>query len=109
MSPAVMVASQVASGIGMIAGAWMFKSLMEDADNKKSMMGGGAMPMPRCPTCNGSTRVPCICKRWSDGDEGCATCGHTGMKRCSSCGGSGKGRPVPVKLRISNARNGKKL
>ena len=47
MSLAVM-ASQVASGIGMIAGAWMFKSLMEEADNNKSMMGGGAVPMPRC-------------------------------------------------------------
>jgi hypothetical protein len=47
MSPAVM-ASQVASGIGMIAGAWMFKSLMEEADNNKSMMGGGVVPMPRC-------------------------------------------------------------
>jgi hypothetical protein len=100
------MASQVASGIGMIVGAWMFKYLMEEANNNKSMMGGGVvpMPMPRCPTCNGSRRVPCICKRWSDGDEGFTTCGHTRMKRCSSCGGSEKGRPVLVKLRISNAR-----
>eukprot|EP01018_Ginkgo_biloba_P013477 Gb_17807 [translate_table: standard] len=96
MTPAIM-ASQVASGIGMIAGAWMFKSLME-AEEHKAMLG----VMPRCPSCNGSKRVPCICKRWSDGDQGCATCDRTGMRRCSSCGGSGTGRAIPVKIRISN-------
>ena len=47
MSPTVM-ALQVAFGIGMIAGAWMFKSLMEEEDNNKSMMGGGVVPMPIC-------------------------------------------------------------
>ena len=88
MTPAIM-ASQVASGIGMIAGAWMFKSLME-AEEHKAMLG----VMPRCPSCNGSKRVPCICKRWSDGDQGCATCDRTGMRRC-------RGREHPLSLSIS--------
>ncbi|GLJ16072.1 hypothetical protein SUGI_0267580 [Cryptomeria japonica] len=102
MAPGVMAASQVASGIGMIVGAWVFKALWEN-DQPKSFVRGGAAP--RCATCNGSKRVPCICKRWSDGDQGCSTCDRTGMRTCSSCGGSGTGRPLPVKLRISNGQN----
>ncbi|KAH9287703.1 hypothetical protein KI387_031820, partial [Taxus chinensis] len=87
------MASQVASGIGMIVGAWMFKSLFLEGEEGL---------MPRCPTCNGAKRVPCICQRWSDGDQGCATCARTGMRPCTTCGGSGTGRPLPVKLRLSD-------
>ncbi|KAL3683311.1 hypothetical protein R1sor_001333 [Riccia sorocarpa] len=49
MSPGIMV-TQLAQGIGVLAGAWAIKSIM-DAENEKPMAGGGQM---RCNSCGGS-------------------------------------------------------
>ncbi|BBN16276.1 hypothetical protein MPTK1_7g04940 [Marchantia polymorpha subsp. ruderalis] len=100
MSPGIMV-TQLAQGIGVIAGAWAIKSIM-DAENEKPMAGGYS----RCPTCNGSRRVPCLCNRWSDKDVGCSTCSGSGQMRCNSCGGSGTGRPLPVQIQATNIPGG---
>ncbi|KAK8665112.1 hypothetical protein V6N13_005287 [Hibiscus sabdariffa] len=77
MFPAVL--TQVATGLSVLAGAVLVKSVMD----QKPMAG----PFPRCPTCNGTGRIACICSRWSDGDVGCRTCAGSGRMACSSCGG----------------------
>ncbi|XP_042497159.1 uncharacterized protein LOC122075985 [Macadamia integrifolia] len=89
MSP--IVASQLATGLGVLAGAVLVKSVLE-----KPM----ASQWPRCPSCNGTGRVTCMCTRWSDGDVGCRTCSGSGRMACSSCGGTGTGRPIPGQLSV---------
>ncbi|CAK9871756.1 unnamed protein product [Sphagnum tenellum] len=98
MSPGVAI--QVVQGLGALASAWAIKSII-DAEEQKPMAGGF-----RCATCNGSRKVPCLCTKWSDNDIGCGTCSGTGMRRCSSCGGTGTGRPLPVQIRASNMSGG---
>ncbi|MQM23482.1 hypothetical protein Taro_056546 [Colocasia esculenta] len=95
MGPLVVV-SQLATGLGVLAGAMLVKSAMDS----KPMAGGGAGGWPRCATCNGTGRVACLCSRWSDGDVGCRTCAGSGRMACSSCGGTGTGRPIPVQLSV---------
>ncbi|XP_057542078.1 uncharacterized protein LOC130820642 [Amaranthus tricolor] len=85
-----LVLTQLATGLSVIAGAALVKSMMD----QKPMSG----PLPRCPTCKGSGRVSCICSRWSDGDVGCGRCSGSGQMTCSSCGGSGMGQPLPVQV-----------
>ncbi|KAG9139577.1 hypothetical protein Leryth_016345 [Lithospermum erythrorhizon] len=82
-------------GFSLVAGAVFVKSIM---DQNSNMFGPGQFP--RCPSCNGTGRVPCMCSRWSDGDFGCRTCSGSGRMGCSSCGGSGTGRPLPSQLVI---------
>ncbi|KAE8648678.1 uncharacterized protein LOC105435558 [Cucumis sativus] len=86
------VLSQLATGLSVLAGAVLVKSVMDH----KPMAGS----FPRCPSCNGSGRVPCLCSRWSDGDIGCRTCSGSGRMFCSSCGGSGTGRPIPSQISV---------
>lgn len=100
MSPGVAI-QQVAQGLSVLAGAWAIKSILDATEDQQPMAGGF-----RCATCNGSRRVPCLCTRWSDNDVGCGTCSGTGMMRCSSCGGSGTGRPIPVQIRASSIPGG---
>ncbi|KAG6585227.1 hypothetical protein SDJN02_16829, partial [Cucurbita argyrosperma subsp. argyrosperma] len=85
--------SQIATGLSVLAGAVVVKSVIE----QKPM----ARPMPRCATCNGSGRVTCLCVRWSDGDVGCRSCSGSGRMSCRSCGGGGRGRPITVQLSAS--------
>ncbi|CAA6659934.1 unnamed protein product [Spirodela intermedia] len=63
------VVSQLATGISVLAGVMLVKTAMDG----KPMAGGGG-GWPRCPKCNGTGRVACMCSRWSDGDVGCRTC-----------------------------------
>ncbi|KAM0935905.1 hypothetical protein DsansV1_C27g0197771 [Dioscorea sansibarensis] len=95
MGPLVVV-SQLATGLGVLAGAMLVKSVME----QRPMAGG----WPRCPSCNGTGRVACLCSRWSDGDIGCRTCAGSGRMACSSCGGSGTGRPIPAQVPMRSNR-----
>ncbi|CAI0381237.1 unnamed protein product [Linum tenue] len=78
----------------------MAKSLLDERPMS------GPFQQTRCPSCNGSGRVTCLCQRWSDGDLGCRTCAGSGRMGCSSCGGSGTGRPLPVQISMlpPNAR-----
>uniref|UniRef100_A0A7C9D9I9 Uncharacterized protein n=1 Tax=Opuntia streptacantha TaxID=393608 RepID=A0A7C9D9I9_OPUST len=82
--------TQLATGLSVLAGAAIVKSVMDQMP-----MAG---PFPRCPSCNGSGWVSCFCNRWSDGDAGCRTCAGSGRMSCSSCGGSGTGRPLPIRM-----------
>ncbi|KAJ7945555.1 chaperone protein dnaJ-related [Quillaja saponaria] len=90
MSPIVL--NQLATGIGMLAAAVFVKSVVD----QQHMAG----PFPRCPTCNGTGRVSCLCSRWSDGGGGCRTCAGSGRMACSSCGGTGTGRPLPARISV---------
>ncbi|KAK9074617.1 hypothetical protein SSX86_007215 [Deinandra increscens subsp. villosa] len=90
MGPIVL--TQIATGLSVLAGAALLKSAMD----QNPMMGSGQGP--RCASCNGTGRVSCFCNRWSDGDTGCRTCAGTGRTMCNSCGGSGTGRPLPVRI-----------
>ncbi|EYU25890.1 hypothetical protein ABFS83_11G070100 [Erythranthe nasuta] len=94
MGPIVL--TQLATGLGVLAGAVIVKQLLD----QNSMMGPGRDP--RCPRCNGTGRVTCMCTRWSDGDSGCRTCSGSGRMACSSCGGTGTGRPLPVQISVRN-------
>ncbi|CAK9144307.1 unnamed protein product [Ilex paraguariensis] len=89
-----MVLTQLATGLSLLAGAVLVKSVMD----QKPMAGPGQFP--RCSTCNGTGRVNCLCSRWSDGDVGCRTCSGSGRMACSSCGGNGTGRPLPIQLSV---------
>ncbi|XP_074329359.1 uncharacterized protein LOC141666988 [Apium graveolens] len=93
---APMVLSQLATGLSVLAGAALVKSVVEQSNPMAEF--------PRCPSCNGSGRVSCFCCRWSDGDRGCRSCVGTGRMACSSCGGSGTGRPIPAQLIIRPPR-----
>ncbi|GMJ08191.1 hypothetical protein like AT5G43260 [Hibiscus trionum] len=95
MFPAVL--TQVATGLSVLAGAVLVKSVMD-----QNPMAG---PFQRCSTCNGTGRIACICSRWSDGDVGCRTCAGSGRMACSSCGGSGTGRPLPVQISVRQPTN----
>ncbi|PIN13994.1 hypothetical protein CDL12_13374 [Handroanthus impetiginosus] len=92
MGPIVL--TQLATGLSVLAGAVIVKRVMD----QNPMMGPGRAP--RCPRCNGTGRVTCLCTRWSDGDYGCRTCAGSGRMACSSCGGSGTGRPLPVQITV---------
>ncbi|KAJ0925521.1 hypothetical protein HanRHA438_Chr04g0160641 [Helianthus annuus] len=90
------ILTQLATGLSMLAGAALLKSVMD----KNPMMspGSGSGQFSRCSSCNGTGRVSCLCNRWSDGDRGCRTCAGSGRMMCNSCGGSGTGRPLPVRI-----------
>ncbi|KAK1406050.1 hypothetical protein QVD17_42247 [Tagetes erecta] len=93
MGPIVL--SQIATGVSVLAGAALLKSAMDNINSP--MMGSGSISS-RCSSCKGTGRVSCVCNRWSDGDIGCRTCGGSGRMMCNSCGGSGTGRPLPVRI-----------
>lgn len=97
MGPLVLV-SQLATGLGVLASAAVVKSAME---GWRPMARGG---WPRCETCNGTGRVACLCSRWSDGDAGCRSCAGSGKVACRSCGGSGTARPLPVRVSMRSGR-----
>ncbi|XP_072954826.1 uncharacterized protein [Typha angustifolia] len=97
----IVLASQLATGIGVVATAMLVKSAMEGG---KTMAGSGAW-RPRCAACNGTGRVACLCSRWSDGDLGCRTCAGSGRMPCRSCGGSGTGRPLPAQISMRSSRS----
>ncbi|KAK7280872.1 hypothetical protein RIF29_08418 [Crotalaria pallida] len=88
-----MALSQLATGLSVLAGAVLVKSVID-----QNPMAGGSFP--RCPTCNGTGLVSCFCSRWSDNDFGCRTCSGSGRMLCSSCGGTGTGRPLPARITV---------
>lgn len=92
MGPIVL--TQLATGLSVLAGAAIVKRIMD----QNPMMGSGREP--RCPSCNGTGRVSCMCTRWSDGDYGCRACAGSGRAACNKCGGSGTGRPIPVQISV---------
>ncbi|XP_076916320.1 uncharacterized protein LOC143575980 [Bidens hawaiensis] len=91
MGPVVL--TQVATGLSVLAGAALLKSMMGPGSS-------GSGQFPRCSSCNGTGRVSCFCNRWSDGDTGCRTCAGSGRMMCNSCGGSGTGRALPVRISV---------
>ncbi|KAM0055099.1 hypothetical protein Hdeb2414_s0006g00202161 [Helianthus debilis subsp. tardiflorus] len=86
----------LATGLSVLAGAALLKSVMDQ--NPMMSPGSGSGQFPRCSSCNGKGRVSCLCNRWSDADRGCRTCVGSGRMMCNSCGGSGTGRPLPVRI-----------
>ncbi|XP_010556148.1 PREDICTED: uncharacterized protein LOC104825505 [Tarenaya hassleriana] len=98
MGPVVL--TQLATGLSVLAGVALVKSVMDQKPMTGPDLGG---PSPRCPTCNGTGSVTCLCSRWSDGDVGCRTCAGSGRMGCSSCGGSGTGRAIRVRLSVQRS------
>ncbi|KAJ3675774.1 hypothetical protein LUZ60_004816 [Juncus effusus] len=96
----VALASQLAAGIGVLAGAVIVKNAMDSQSSSVA-----TWTPPRCATCNGTGRTTCMCTRWSDGDVGCRTCSGSGRMACRNCGGSGTGRPMPVQLSLQKNNN----
>eukprot|EP00898_Chlorokybus_atmophyticus_P008661 jgi/Chlat1/8797/Chrsp90S08117 len=104
MAPALVLAqgasqllAQGAQAAGLVLGVMMVREQLMPQPPRMSKRDSH---VPSCPRCNGSGREECFCNRWSDGDVGCSSCVGTGMTACRSCGGSGTGRPIPVKLRV---------
>eukprot|EP00271_Cylindrocystis_brebissonii_P008210 TRINITY_DN22229_c0_g1_i1.p3 TRINITY_DN22229_c0_g1~~TRINITY_DN22229_c0_g1_i1.p3 ORF type:complete len:101 (+),score=4.37 TRINITY_DN22229_c0_g1_i1:479-781(+) len=93
LSPGVMV--------GVAAGAVALKMHLDQEQAASSAFNPYSNP---CPTCHGSREVPCLCRKWSDGDVGCGSCQGSGSMRCSTCGGSGTRRAMPVRIRSSSQR-----
>ncbi|XP_047324464.1 chaperone protein DnaJ [Impatiens glandulifera] len=94
------VLTQLATGLSVLAGAALVKSVID-----RNPMAGGPGQFPRCPSCNGTGRIPCMCNRWSDSDVGCRACSGSGRMPCNSCGGTGTGRPIPVQLAVRPSPN----
>ncbi|CAD5182328.1 unnamed protein product [Musa acuminata subsp. malaccensis] len=96
MAGPLVLASQLAAGLGIIAGAMIVRSAVVHRPTSGKQ--------PRCTTCNGTGRITCLCSRWSDGDVGCRTCAGSGRMACRSCGGTGTGRPIPVRVPMQSNR-----
>ena len=78
MGPIVL--TQLATGLGVLAGLALVKLVMD----QKTM----ASPFLRCPSCNGTGQVSCLCSCWSDSDTGRRTCSKSGRMACSSYSGT---------------------
>ncbi|CAL9113283.1 unnamed protein product [Musa textilis] len=96
MAGPLVLASQLAAGLGIIVGAMIVRSAVAHRPTSGVQ--------PRCTTCNGTGRIACLCSRWSDGDIGCRTCAGSGRMACRSCGGTGTGRPIPVQVPMRSNR-----
>jgi len=58
-----------------------------------------------CPRCSGRGFEPCMCQKWSDGDQsGCSSCSRSGYMRCRSCGGGGRAVRQPVTIRAESSQ-----
>ena len=57
-----------------------------------------------CPKCRGSGVIECFCRKWSDNDVGCGTCGGTGKMVCNSCNGGGTAVPIEARVHIQPSR-----
>ncbi|KAH7433933.1 hypothetical protein KP509_07G093600 [Ceratopteris richardii] len=95
MGPGILL-QQLASGVYLVAGVLMVKSILESPKSPPA-----SHWVPICPTCCGTGKIPCLCNRWSDGDVGCRSCDGSGKTSCRSCGGSGRGRPRASSIRSS--------
>ncbi|GJY61442.1 hypothetical protein Tco_0462099 [Tanacetum coccineum] len=60
------VITQIATGLSVLAGAALLKSVMDQ--NPMMGPGSGSGSGQKCLSCNGTGRVSCMCNRWSDGD-----------------------------------------
>ncbi|MFS8016829.1 hypothetical protein Hanom_Chr15g01373121 [Helianthus anomalus] len=52
---------EVATGLSVLAGAALLKSVMDQ--NPMMSPGSGSGQFPRCSSCNGTGRVSCLCNR----------------------------------------------
>ena len=59
-------------------------------------------PNETCPMCEGTGKTECACVRWSDDDEGCSSCGYTGIRNCPACRGGGRAVRVTVEIPVEN-------
>ncbi|KAJ0711390.1 hypothetical protein HanOQP8_Chr09g0323331 [Helianthus annuus] len=55
------ILTQVATGLSVLAGAALLKSVMDQ--NLMMSPGSGSGQFPRCSSCNGTGRVSCLCNR----------------------------------------------
>ncbi|KAL0906742.1 hypothetical protein M5K25_025260 [Dendrobium thyrsiflorum] len=99
MGPLVL-ATQVATGLGVVAGAMLVKAA--DECRMHPPLAGGWQQ--RCPKCSGTGKVECLCSRWSDGDRGCRTCAGSGRMACNNCRGSGSGKIAPIRISVRSNR-----
>nr|GEY91724.1 putative chaperone protein dnaJ-related protein [Tanacetum cinerariifolium] len=91
--------TQIATGLSVLAGAVLLKSVMD----QNSMMGpgSGSGSGQKCLSCNGTGRVSCMCNRWSDGAALLKSVmdmnpmmgpgsGFGSGQKCLSCNGTGR-------------------
>lgn len=95
---ALKLVSQLVTTVGLTAGAlWVGREILLDQEKAETTSSSRS-----CPRCSGSGYEPCMCTKWSDGDVGCTSCQHSGFMKCRSCGGGGKGIPIPVTVTKRN-------
>ncbi|XP_020572035.1 uncharacterized protein LOC110018900 [Phalaenopsis equestris] len=105
MGPLVL-ATQMATGLGVVAGAMLLKAAEEHRLHLPPASSGGPCTWrQQCPKCSGTGKVECLCSRWSDGDRGCRTCAGTGRMACNNCRGSGSGRTAPIRISVRSNRS----
>lgn len=86
--------SQMASALGLTIGALLVgRELLREQTESETQHG-----RQECPKCEGTGTVECFCRRWSDGDVGCANCRGSGFMQCNACGGGGTAVPIQAKL-----------
>jgi hypothetical protein len=97
----------VAAGViigGFIATGAMDRESPNSVDgpnnDDRSDLDGLEDPSEVCPMCAGTGRTECACKRWSDDEEGCSSCGYTGIRNCPACRGGGWAVRVTVEIPV---------
>lgn len=85
--------TNIVSAVLIGAGAWWFFRNQNNAEGQEV-----------CPKCRGSGVVECFCRKWSDNDVGCGTCGGTGKMVCNSCNGGGTAVPIEARVHIQPSR-----
>lgn len=85
--------TNIVSAVLLGAGAWWVFRNQNNAEGQEV-----------CPKCRGSGVVECFCRKWSDNDVGCGTCGGTGKMVCNSCNGGGTAVPIEARVHIQPSR-----
>ncbi|KAA6418894.1 MAG: hypothetical protein FRX49_11120 [Trebouxia sp. A1-2] len=85
--------TNIVSAVLLGAGAWWYLRSQNNTEGQEV-----------CPKCRGSGVVECFCRKWSDNDVGCGTCGGTGKMVCNSCNGGGTAVPIEARVHIQPSR-----
>lgn len=85
--------TNIASAVLLGFGAWWYLKTQNNTEGQEV-----------CPKCRGTGVVECFCRKWSDNDVGCGTCGGSGKMVCNSCNGGGTAVPIEARVHIQPSR-----